>query len=243
MKTLKKDCVILKVSPDKKGRDKLSPVVNAGFSPDLVGSTFPMLVICSPDQTVCYTQLSNKDLHSSRALRKAKETAVSMYRKHTSGFPKPDQKLNFEHKDGYQLKIYVGEILSETTFMGAYKKGNEMEQMNTDKYTDGAKNYIKLLFLKKGEKKKTKQEEEINKMIPKLVVENWKNKNGKTVKAKFVSLKHGEITLDIAGRSKPVTFSVNLLDKTSQKRAKEIAAIIEETTKMMEQLKAKADTE
>ena len=53
-------------------------------------------------------------------------------------------------------------------------------------------------------------------------VESWTSSDGKVVKARFVSLKGGELTVETAS-GKSYTFPLGRLDKNSQAKAKQLA--------------------
>ena len=227
IKVYGKKCIILAISTNRDSKDGISPVSTQGFSEKLAGTTYPMLVIVSPDQTVRYDSLSNKELYNKKRLKAALTTSLEKIKTHKPTLPGKDELIMcmMIGKPGFCKTFYLGGVIDENTMLATRKKGGNMKKISIKGYTDGTKIYIKTLMGVKKAQEQLKWEKKLAELMPTLEEEEWKNNKGKTIKGTFVSLQEGLITISMKrhGKAKSVTFALDKLGDASQVRAKKIA--------------------
>ena len=146
--------------------------------------------------------------------------------------------LTIYGKGGSYFNMYITEIISDTEFKFSRQPSNANGKLaSTSDYSAGMKRYIKRLSELKEEADKIKHAEKIKELMPKFELESWTNSEDKVVKATFVSLIDGNITIAISKRKNPVTFPVTKLSEVSQERAKDLAAKLAEAEAKIKELK------
>ena len=225
----KKKCTIIILEAKNKSiKDELSPVVASMFNDPKMGTTYPYAVISSPDQTVGYAILPYKVLYKENILKSTLATALEEFEQKKSQAIDPKEKLTFyiKNKPGFRRFFYVEEVIDENSFLASHAPGKKAKKTNINTFGSGAKRYLKRILEINESMKEEIAAAKLEELMPKLEAESWTNAKGKSLKATYVSLIDGEITLQLARTKKDTTFDLSLLDETSQARAKELASLI-----------------
>jgi len=177
-----------------------------------MGEIYPQAVIASPDQCQVYALMNHKQLEKTSEYSKVSKITKEALK---GNLPKvnPVPKLDWGIKgtQGSLTGTFVKLEDNKKLFLKIKGKeyGNDFKEFN-----EGVHTYVKYLT-----EVANKQKVQKNAYVPEI----WESsKNGKTIKATFVSLINDKITLKLT-TGKLVTFSLDKLSPKSQEKAKSLA--------------------
>ena len=200
--------------------ESLSPLVAGALNCPKVGRTIPIAVISSPDQKEIYTKLSYSQLKkskmyslTSKIVKKALKGEVPPA--DATVVPMWHLKKSRRYCSGTFVQLDEGESLTI-----ASKKSGGSQKIPLSHLSEGAQAYAKLMELQRTGASADGGSEEKN---TSHTVETWESsKDGKKMKATFISLSDGQITLK-KDNGKSITFPLTKLSDKSQQRAKELS--------------------
>lgn len=182
-----------------------------------MGKIYPQAVVSPSDQFHVYAQMNHNQLEKSSEYSKVRKITKEALKGNLPA-PNPTTILTWSVKGspGGLTGSFVKLLDNKRLFLKVKGReyGNDMKE-----FGEGAQAYARYLSAA-GEDvapdvADKKQEDQKKAYIP----EEWKSsKNGKTIKATFVSLEDGKITLKMTN-GKTVTFSLDKLSQESQERA------------------------
>lgn len=198
---------------DATSRDPVSPMVSGAFRHAKMGRIIPQAVVSSADQTQIFSKMSYNQLKvSSEYSVTSKAVKSALGGEEFQGDSTIVPYWNLKNS----MKAYAGpfvELKDDSVLVYQKRDGGANSSIELAKLSAGSQAYARLLESQKSGGTKSSE----------LTEEFWESaKDGKTIKATFVSLKGDTITLK-KDSGKSVSFSVQLLSEKSQTRAKELA--------------------
>lgn len=213
--------VFVSTSNYKESWEVLSPFVTGLEKTKLAGGSIPKVVFTSADQTEFYGALGYKSKDGRRAIRKLK----AQVKEAQAGEIKVDLPKDF--REMWTLKIpnsvYFAEMIELKNGKELLLKLDKRDGVYTydlDQFVKGTRDYARTLAAKAA---KANEELEKPEKLEVLTYEEWTNKSGKSILARFVNLKDGEIEMEREAGD-VIKFSVDLLSEKSQKRARKLHA-------------------
>ncbi|WP_435896110.1 hypothetical protein [Oceaniferula spumae] len=198
--------------------DHISPIVGGGLGDPKMGNLIPKAVVVSPDMTTMYGSIAYKQMKASKNFTELnKKVEAALEGKPAGAQPEPQWYV----KAG-KGSFYKGNMVN-------LKKNKKNQQIIVLKERSG-----KVLNVPLGKLTPLAQKMALGQVADKaddkpsaaaeLEMESWESaKGGKSIKATFVSLSGGKITLK-KDNGQEVTFDLTLLSDKSQSRARELAA-------------------
>ena len=218
IKELRSYAVVVFLVSKKDGETAMPPPVVTALRKPTMGTFDPRLVLMSADLTETFAALGNKELVGNdardtyRDLKETMRTKLAAWK--PSGKPPADEfiwiRTDGRHYRGRFVEVKDAKLHVESTKFG---KGS----LRLEELSPASRAYAEQLA-----SVGTPQAQNSGKGESEPKFENWTSSDGKVVKARFISLQDGKLTVETA-TGKSYTFPLDRLGEKSQARAKALA--------------------
>jgi len=193
-------------------------MVTGSLNHPKMGRIIPKAVITSPDQTVVYAKMSYKQLQSSSSYSiTSKKVKAALAGNTPQADPSMTPMWNLKNSGRHYTGTFI-ELKGDETLVLKMKESGKNSNIAMSQLSSGSQAYAKML-----EKIRSGATDDAEKSTnSEHTVETWESsKGGKTIRATFISLEDGKITLKKES-NKTISFAIDLLSEKSQKRAQEL---------------------
>jgi len=181
----------------------VSPAVRGAFRSEGMGNTIPKVVVSSPDQLDIWGKLDYREMFDDDNFDDLEDAVRAIL----EGEGKPIETgvywWSLQSKDGY--------------YSGRFVDFDE----ESDKVAPGSIAYGKALARREAERV---AQEHIEEARAAITHEEWQSADGRTIRAKFLSLEGGELTIEMKDSGREYSLPLERLSEASRERAREIAA-------------------
>jgi hypothetical protein len=197
----------------------VSPVVITALDFSKLGRTIPLAAITSPDMNVLWMSIDYPELQQKKTYTKVKKRIDGILKGEIAAEPDRDAMIWWKAKGA--IKGWLGRFveLDEKGRLVIKRKDGHLAKFTPDRLDPVALAYAKFLA---GQSADPGENGAASQAPAAPVEEDWESNDGKTIRATFVSLAGGKITLR-KSNGKQFTFSLSRLSEKSQARVRELA--------------------
>jgi len=199
----------------------VSPAVRGAFRSEGMGNTIPKVVVSSPDQLDIWGKLDYREMFDDDNFDDLEDAVRAIL----EGEGKPIETgvywWSLQSKDGYYSGRFVD--FDEESDKVVLQKPDEARRYRVamSRLAPGSIAYGKALARREAERV---AQEHIEEARAAITHEEWQSADGRTIRAKFLSLEGGELTIEMKDSGREYSLPLERLSEASRERAREIAA-------------------